>query len=308
MRRMFLSLAAMALGVLAMPQPSTAAEIRYDGCDIVHSTILTPLADAFKAKTGHQLTMHFGGDGAGIKALTNRSADIGGLCRHLLETPEEKDLVMVPVAWDAVVVVVHPSNPVANLTRDQLTKIFSGKTKKWSDVGAPASLGDIHVYVRQGKKSGVGLMAREIVFRNLDMDFPQDHVKDSSTPLELAIEKDPAGIGFTGITSAVIRKLKMVKFEGVMPSDASMKDGSYEVIRPLYLTFARASAGRGVVGEFVRFALSKEGQGIIGKAGILPITDSSEVLWARYYHVLEESKQDIAALKQARKSAESMSD
>lgn len=246
----------------------------WGGCGITKKAFMAELAKAYTIKTGIQVNLQGGGATKGIRDAMKGSIDIGGACRPIMDShPEERNAYQVPVAWDALAVIVHPKNPVTTISLKQLQGIYTGQIKNWSELGGWNQ--PIELYVRRGKFSGVGRTLRELVFANFDQEFPgARHVVKSSGPLEKGIQQNVLGIGTTGISSAKRRKVKLLKLNGHEPSYENIKNGSYVLYRPLYLvTRGRASADKKVK-DFITFALSREGREIIRKAGTVPYSDA----------------------------------
>ena len=111
-----------------------------------------------------RVTVTGGGTGVGISALLDQTTDIAMASRAIKFSEKMKakaageDLAEVPIAYDALAVVVHPSNPVKQLTRQQLEDIFRGKSptgSKWAETTANRSLlpRDFLRYLRVFKES-----------------------------------------------------------------------------------------------------------------------------------------------------------
>ena len=110
------------------------------------STTVLPVAQAtaeayMAGHPGINVSISGGGSGNGIKALVDKSTDIANSSRFIkdkeIKMAQTKGIFPVPhrVAIDAIVPVVHPKNPVANLTIEQLSLIYQGKIKNWKEVG-----------------------------------------------------------------------------------------------------------------------------------------------------------------------------
>ena len=97
-----------------------------------------------------------GGATKGIREVASLGADMGGSCRYTLtNAPEEAGVKMFPVAWDALVVITHPSNPVTNITMEQIRNIYRGELTNWKELGGADA--PVDLMIRKGKISGVGL-------------------------------------------------------------------------------------------------------------------------------------------------------
>lgn len=243
------------------------------GCGITKKAFMSELAKAYELKTGIKIKLNGGGATKGIRQAASGEIDIGGACRVSMPGhPLESNAHQVPVAWDALVVIVNKRNPVNNITRKHLRDIYLGKIKNWKQLGGRNS--PIELYVRKSKFSGVGRTLRELVFANYDQKFTGAKFSEkSSGPVEKGIVKNINGIGTTGISSAKRRNVKILRLEGIAPSYANIKNGSYLLYRPLYLV-RRVGNDNKMVSDFIKFALSKKGKKIIRKAGTVPYADA----------------------------------
>ncbi len=259
------------------PAPVAGNTLKWAGCGISKLAFMAELSKAYEKKTGVKIDLKGGGATAGIRQVTDGQVDIGASCRANLEgAVEERNAYQVPVAWDAIVFMVHPSNPVDTLTTQQARDIYTGKITNWSQVGGKND--PIELYIRRGKISGVGRTLRELLFSNYDQEFPAaKFVVASTTPLEEGVVSNPNGIGATGVSSAQKRakegKVKILKLNGKEASFDNIKSGQYLMYRPLYLV----SNGTGAdprVKDFITFALSRDGQAIIRKTGTVPYSEA----------------------------------
>lgn len=247
------------------------------GCGITKKAFMTELAKAYMAKTGIEVVLQGGGATKGIRKASKGSIDIGGACRATLPgVTEERDAYQIPVAWDALVVVVNKDNPVDSITFLELQKIYIGKIKNWKELGGIDA--PIELYERKGKLSGVGRTLRELVFANYDQEFKAKFSVKSSGPLEKGILKNINGIGTTGISSAKRRDLKVLKLDGKEPSYTNIKNGEYLLYRPLYLVTRGPRSSSPKVRKFISYALSREGKAIIRKAGTVPYADAMSLV------------------------------
>ena len=246
--------------------------INWAGCGITKKAFMQELAIAYEKRTGTKINLAGGGATAGIRRAAAGEIDIGGACRtSLANNPEESDAHQIPVAWDALVVIVNKNNPVNNISFHQLQQLYLGKISNWKQLGGNDA--PIELYVRRGKMSGVGRTLRELVFHNYDQDFKAKYVVKSSGPVEKGVVNNIRGIGVTGISSAKRRDVKILQLNSKAPSYDNIKTGNYVLYRPLYLVTKlgqRNSKGR----DFIRFAVSHEGQQIIRSQGTVPYTEA----------------------------------
>lgn len=259
--------------VLASEQPT----LTWVGCGISKKAYLTSLAKAYEQRTGVKIDVQGGGATRGIRDVENMSADIGGSCRHkIIGSDKEAGVMMVPVAWDALVVIVHKDNPVDNISLDDLRKVYLGKITNWKALGGPDR--KLELYVRQGKISGVGRTTRKLLFANYEQDFAATQTFPSSGPLEKALVNEPNAIAITGISSARKRDVKILKLEGIAPSYENVKSGKYLMYRPLYLVYNENSPHADVIKDFIRFADTEEGREIIRANQTVPYLEAMHLM------------------------------
>jgi len=259
------------------PISKSAETLIWGGCGITKKAFMAELAKAYEAKTGVHIVLQGGGATKGIRGVSDGSINIGGACRASMEFhKDERYVKQIPVAWDAIVFVVHKSNPVDNITMNQVRDIYNGKIVNWSQLGGKDA--PIDLYVRKSKISGVGQTLRELVFNDIEKEFtPRANVVKSSGPAEEAVEKIATALTATGVSSAKRRNVKILKVEGHEPSYDKIKQGKYMLYRPLYLV-TKLSVKNLLVKDFIKYATSEEGKKIIRKSGTVPYTDALHLL------------------------------
>jgi phosphate transport system substrate-binding protein len=251
--------------------------LKWVGCGISKKAFMKELAAGYEKKTGIHVDLAGGGATRGIRDAGSNQADIGGSCRFKInEHKIERDAVFEPVAWDALVVIAHPENPVKNITLDQIRGVYLGKITNWKELGGNNA--PIRLLVRRGKISGVGRAIRKLVFADFDQEFVASDVVKSSGPLEKAVQKDINAIGITGISSARKRNVKILALEGRKPSYENISKGDYGLYRPLYLVMSQESSHKKEVQDFVKFAHSIEGRKIIKANGTVPYLEALQLV------------------------------
>ena len=268
--------------------------LTWGGCGISKKAFMKELSDAYTRKTGVSIKLNGGGATRGIRDVAARTNHMGGSCRHTLVNDlmsshkAERRIRLDPVAWDALVVLVHRDNPVENITLDQIRKIYTGKITNWKQIGGNNK--PIVVYARRGKISGVGRTVRELIFYNYNQKFASTvNLVKSSGPLEKAIAADAVNaIGISGISSAKKRKVKILKLEGKKPTYENIKQGKYLLYRPLYLVTHLQNTDPDVR-RFARFVHTEEALKIMRKAGTVPYSDALH-LWLRYLESVQKAQ------------------
>ena len=263
----------LALCLLLFCTSINADELKWVGCGITKLAFMDDLAKAWTAKTGHTIVIEGGGATKGIREAASKQVEMGGSCRYKLDhSAEESNSYFEPVAWDALVAIVHPNNPLTDISKNQLRDIFLGKITNWKALNGKDQ--PIHVFAREGKITGVGYTMRKLLFANFDQDFTATKLFEDSGPLEKALESDPLAIGVTGISSARKRALKILNLEGRSPDYENIRSGNYLFYRPLYIVYNEMNGKAKLIKNFINFAHSPEGMDIIRKNGCVPYTEA----------------------------------
>ena len=279
---MVLGLAFSISSIQAADEPKEAAAgkeensnaLYWAGCGITKKAFMKELAAEYERIFGIPFVLEGGGATKGIRRVKDRSVDLGGSCRPKLSgTAEERFVHMTPVAWDALVVMVHKDNPVSDISLGQVKDLYEGKISNWKELGGNDA--PVELLVRKGKISGVGYTLRKLVWGNPDQEFKGSQEYPSSGPLEKAIETNPNAIGISGISSASKRNVKLLALEGKTPSFENIQSGNYLMYRPLYITYMTRNNPRlKEIKRFIAFALSKRGRQIIRAQGVVPYLDA----------------------------------
>lgn len=273
------------LSVFAEP----IASLNWVGCGISKKAYVTDLAVGFEKKTNIHINVQGGGATRGIRDVAAFNADLGGSCRYRLPNdPREAGAGFSPVAWDALVIITHKNNPVETLSVDQIKGIYTGKITNWKEVGGPDA--PIKLYTRQSQFSGVGRTIRKLLFADYDFKLASTQAFKSSGPLEKAIVTTPYSVGITGISSAKLRDLKIMKLDGVYPSYENIRKGNYQLYRPLYITYNVRSEKINLVNKFIKYTHSREGRAIMRSNGTLPYREAMQL-------VMKQINQDLSSFR-----------
>jgi len=268
-------------------------ELNWVGCGISKKAYVTSLAKQFEEQTGIHINIQGGGATKGIRQVVSQEADLGGSCRyHLPDDPREAGVGLEPVAWDALVVIVNKENPVNDISLDDVKNLFNGKISNWKQLGGNDA--PVEVLVRSSKFSGVGRTLRKNVFADFDKELYSTKQFKSSGPLEKAVIADKNAIAVTGISSARLRDVKILKLDDVEPTVENVKAGTYSIYRPLYITYNPASPRLEDIKKFIRFCHSKEGRAAMKENGVVPYKEALAL-------IMKQIEQDDSAFKRGLK-------
>ena len=223
-----------------------------------------------------------GGSGTGIAALISGTCDLAASSRKITEREIQlaKQQGREPQEWtvalDGLAVVVHPSNPVKQLTLQQLADLFTGRVKNWQAVGGmKASV----VLLSREVNSGTHVYFKEHVLRSGPNGQAQEFAPDalllpSSQAIADEVGSNPAAIGYYGMgylnpKNAVVAVARTAQQPYVVPSEDVVRSGAYPISRPLML-YSRG-APDGVSKAFVEYVMSPEGQGVVRRIEFVPV-------------------------------------
>jgi len=207
---------------------------------------------------------------SGLDAVNSGSADLAGSARPPMpDRPEEKNTNFHPLAWDALVLITSPQNPVANVTLKQLHDIYLGRLTNWSALGGQGAT--INLYAVAGPLDGNEYSFRDLIFHHGDQAVSVPRLYVNTEKLEEGIAIDPHGLGLTTYSAARANPaLKMLDVEGVSASTASIADGSYPLYSTLFLAEREDDAHHDAVVAFLKYAQSDAGAAVLRRHGLVP--------------------------------------
>lgn len=279
-------IAAAVMAVLAAAGNASAAakdgSIQIKGSDTMVNLVQAWAEKFMEKNPGAFIAVTGGGSGTGFAALINGSCDMAASSREI--KPQETELAAkkgglpyeFKVALDGLVAVVHPSNPISQLTVDELAAIFTGKITSWKELGG----GDLKIVVLSREvNSGTHVYFKEHVLRKGGAASKEEFSRDalllpSSQAIADEIAQNSAAIGYYGM-GYISPRQKAVSVaqapggEYVSPSVENVVSGKYPISRPLYI-YSKGEP-QGGVKAFVDYVLSPEGQGIVTELDFVPL-------------------------------------
>jgi phosphate transport system substrate-binding protein len=253
---------------LAVPT-LVSAEVVYGGSSTLADTVLQGGVTAgFERKTGVKLRVaDVSGTGKGIKSLAEGKLTVVGAGRTLTADEKKSGLLGTIVAYDGLAVFVNASNPVKDLSKEQLKDLFTGKAKSWSELG--------------GKDVPIRAIIEPVASKRATVQLVQELLLDGA-PFAPGIReaeqlKDQvsevarnegaicvASVGFlAGVDPATRAAVRALAIDATEPSDGNIRSGAYLLSRPMLVVTKGLPTGE--VKLFVDYLLSKEGQGVVEK-------------------------------------------
>ncbi|HIK21064.1 MAG TPA: phosphate ABC transporter substrate-binding protein [Synechococcus sp. M44_DOE_062] len=256
----------------SLPNP---AVLQMDGSVTMIRIVLALKAGYTQRNPGIPLTYGIpdgkpNGSNAGLKALMEGRIQMAASSRPLNANEVQAGLQAIPVAKDALAVAVGVNNPYkGGLTLQQLADIFQGRITNWSQVGGPDR--PIRV-LNRAPQSGTYSVFQELVL--LGLPFAPDGPnfitakEDATTPLLRALGED--GITYSTVDQVQNQQtVRIVPIDGQMPTREAIQRGSYPLARNVFLVAPQRTSP--VVADFINYALSDQGQQIIGRTEFIPL-------------------------------------
>ena len=258
-------------GLTAVTALAVGDKIVIDG-----STTVGPIAKAFAEyymgkNPSVNISVSESGSGNGAKSLVNNACDVATMSRPMKakEKKAAEGAGILPVehivAMDGIAVIVHPSNPVADLTVDKLRAIYTGTVKNWKELGGPDA--DI-VVISRDTNSGTYETFETMVMNKEKMASGVEYVGSNGAIRQRVLSTENA-IGYVGL--AFLEGVKSLEVNNVMPSEDTVRNKTYPISRPLYMyTKGRPKEGTHLF-NFINLYNTTEGKKIIADTGFVPM-------------------------------------
>ena len=230
--------------------------------------VIGALSEQFMADNPSvKITYDATGSGTGIEAASNGSADIGLSSRALKDEEVASGLVGTTVALDGIAIIVNAESQVADLTVEQIAKIFTGEITDWSQVGGAA--GEISCI---GREAGSGTRdGFESITGTKDTCKLAQELTSTGAVIE-AVAGNPNAIGYASLSSVEGKDtIKAVTVGGVACTEDTVLDGSYEIQRPFVLVTKDGAELSAQAQAFFDFATSAAAGDLIRAAGAVPV-------------------------------------
>lgn len=232
-----------------------------DGSTSMEKVIGT-LGEAFEQNNdGVTFTYNPTGSGSGIQAVQEGRCDIGLSSRALKDEEKASGLTETVLAYDGIAIIVHPDNPVSDLSLEDIAAIYTGEVTNWSQVGGHD--GEI---VLIGREAGSGTRDGFESITGTAEACRYRQELTSTGDVITTVGSNPDAIGYASLAS-VKDSVKVLSVAGVTPGESTVKDGSYVVQRPFVLVTKTDGKLSDAAQRFFDFALSDEAVELISSAG-----------------------------------------
>ena len=244
------------------PQPSgLTGSVATDGSTSMQKVINT-LGEAFMNENkGITFTYNPTGSGSGIKAVQEGRCDIGLSSRALKAEEKEAGLKETVLAYDGIAIIVNPENPVSDLTLEQIADIYTGRITNWKDLG-----GNDAEIVLIGREAGSGTRdGFETITGTTDACQYRQELTSTGDVIT-TVAQNPDAIGYASLAS-IKDTVKALSIGGIVPTEDSVKDGSYAIQRPFVLVTVEGRVLSEYAQKFFEYITSSEAASLISAAG-----------------------------------------
>ena len=240
------------------------------------STTVGPIAKAFAEyymgkHPEVNITVSESGSGNGAKAIINSTADIGNMSRKMTEdeikAAKDKEVAALEhiIAMDGIVIIVHPSNPVKGLTKNELKQIYIGEITNWKELGGP----DLKIVViSRDTNSGTYESFQQLVTKSDRITDKAEYVGSNGAVRQRVMTTEGA-IGYVGL--AFTEGVKPLEINGVAPNQETVNSKAYPICRPLFMYTNGEPKSGTPLADFLNLYKTADGKKIISEQGYVPL-------------------------------------
>jgi len=263
---------ALAASLAFLSTEAHAERLVIKGSDTLGAKLVPQLAEQFKSQNGGT-TFDIAAEGSttGIAAIIDGTAQIGMSSRRAKSSEtgaaSGKGVNLKPtiVAYDGLGVIVNASNPIKDLSKQQVEQIFTGDVTDWSAVGG--SGGKISIYTRN-TASGTYSDWKELAMKKRDYAGGSQKMAGHEQ-IAAEVGKNKNGVGYVGLAYMKASGIKVVPIDGQMPSQQAVLAKTWPYARPTF--YYTNGEPTGVAKQFVDFTVGAAGQKIVNQVGFVPI-------------------------------------
>ena len=205
------------------------------------------------------------GSNSAIKLVLSSTVDVGFVSRALTDA-EKQQVTGIPIGFSGTAVVLNATNPVTNLSREQLRQIYAGEVTSWLDLGGTEPT--IRAFIRE-PNAATRQTFEAFIFGGSVPAYGKNVIQQTEVEAMLTAVnsfRGAVGIASTGSRTAGDIRVKMIKIDGVGATQENIASGAYKIVRPLALIYSNTAELKPVIRAFFEFVKSAEGQRIAAAA------------------------------------------
>ena len=206
------------------------------------------------------------GSNSAIKLVLSETIDVGFVSRALTDA-EKQTVTGIPIGFSGTAVIVNSANPVENLSRDQLRRIYTGEIMSWVDLGGTEPT--IRPYIREPNAATRQNFESFVWGTGVVPTYGKSVVQQTEVEAMLAAInsfRGAIGIASAGSRTAADARVKTLKIDGVAPTQENLANGTYKIVRPLSIIYSNTVVVKPAVRAFFDFVQSPEGQRVAASA------------------------------------------
>lgn len=201
------------------------------------------------------------GSSSGVKNAKDGVTKIGTASRNLKEEEKTWGLTEVVIAYDGVAVITHPSNPITELSMEQVLAIYKGEITNWSEVG-----GEDKEIVVVSREDGSGTRGAYEEIVGFEGELTANAlIAEGNGNVQTTVAGNPQSIGYVSFTY-INDTVKPMLIEGVEPTSTNVLAETYPIARPFLMLYKEGNIDD-VTKAYLDFVLSAEGQSIVEDEG-----------------------------------------
>lgn len=234
--------------------------------------VMEVLAENYQNTAKKNVEVQSTGSSAGIRAAKNGTSMIGMSSRNVKESELNSDTKEIVIARDGIAAAVNNANPVQNLTQEQISKIYRGEIKNWSEVGGESK--PIVVVTRENGSGTRGAfeeimkLQRTVNGHKVTAISPTAQVGNGNGMIKTIVANNQYAIGYISLGS-VDDSLRAVDVNGVAATDENIAAGDYQIARPFIVLMDKNAHVN--ARDFVDYILSEDGQSIVTEEGYIRV-------------------------------------
>lgn len=247
-----------------------SATLRITGSSTMAPMVMEIARRFQRLHPGTRIEVEAGGSGRGLADAQQGKADIGMVSRAL--TDKESGIYSFAMARDGICLIVHKTNPVGSLTRQQVADIYTGRVANWNKVGGH----DAPIVVTTPRE---GYSSADLFTHFFDIryaDIKAQKVLGDNAERIVAVAAAPDAISYISVgeaerVAAAGSPIKSLPIDGVAATKRNIRSGDFPISRPLLLVTKQSPAG--LARAFIDFALSSQVADIVEKYDFVPYLD-----------------------------------
>ncbi len=260
-----------AMGLMTSPLTQASTTITVSGSTSV-TNVMEVLGETYSKSTNKNVEVQGTGSSAGIRAAKDGTSMIGMSSREVKESEMTTDTKAIVIARDGIAVTTNNQNTVTNLTKDQISKIYRGELKNWSEVGGENR--PIVVVTRdaasgtRGAFEDIMSLKRTVNDMKVSAITPTAQVGNGNGMVKTIVANNPYAIGYISLGS-VDDSLRALSVDGFAANDANIATGDYGIARPFVVLVKEDVATQAT--EFIDYILSDNGQKLVVEQGYIRV-------------------------------------